>query len=75
MSRPKTIKQREAKRRQHKRYYARSAFRYEARPWSSEEDELVLAHKVPDSELSANLHRSMKAICNRRWRLRRKKEN
>lgn len=43
---------RERKRTEHKRYYARTAFKYPARAWSATEDELVLAHAVPDRELS-----------------------
>lgn len=61
---------RERKRTEHKRYYARTAFKYPARAWSATEDELVLAHAVPDSELSPIIKRSMKSISNRRWRLR-----
>lgn len=64
-----TERQREAKRREHRRYYARTAFRYKPRPWSEKEDAVVLAHDVPDSELSLRIGRSMKAISNRRWRL------
>lgn len=58
---------------EHKRYYAKTAFLYEPRPYSEEEDVMILAHAVPDSELSIIIRRSMKAICNRRWRLRRDK--
>lgn len=65
-----TMAQREAKRREHRRYYARTAFLYKPRPWSDDEDRVVLAHDVPDSELSERIGRSMKAISNRRWRLR-----
>lgn len=54
---------------EHKRYYAKTAFLYEKRPYSDAEDALILAHTVPDSELSLTIHRSMKAISNRRWRL------
>lgn len=42
---------RERKRIEHKRYYARTAFKYPARAWSATEGELVLAHAVPDREL------------------------
>ena len=54
---------------EHKRYYAKTAFLYEKRPYSETEDALILAHAVPDSELSITIRRSMKAISNRRWRL------
>lgn len=70
MSRPRTQRQREAKRREHRLYYAGTAFLYRPRPWTDEEDRLVLAHEIPDRELSARIRRSMKAISNRRWRLR-----
>lgn len=70
MTKPQNEMQREAKRRAHKRYYARTAFLYKARPWSEKEDIAVLAHEIPDRELSERIERSMKAISNRRWRLR-----
>lgn len=57
---------------EHKRYYAKTAFKYERRRWTEAEDELVLCHEVPDSELSPVIRRSLKAISNRRWRLMRK---
>lgn len=57
-------KARSAKHAEHKRYYAKTAFKYEHRPWTVAEDKRVLAHDIPDSE------RSMKSISNRRWRLR-----
>lgn len=60
---------RERRREQHRRYYAKTAFKYDPRPWTPEEDRLVVAHVVPDSMLSAAIHRSLKAISNRRWRL------
>lgn len=62
-------KARKRKRAQHKLYYAETAFRYEPRPWTPIEDKLVLAHVIPDSELSPIIRRSMKSISNRRWRL------
>lgn len=58
------------KRAEHKRYYAQTAFKYGRRDWTREEDELVLAHSIPDRELSSLIRRSMKSISNRRWRLR-----
>lgn len=69
MGRPKTPSWREAKRAEHRRYYAQTAFLYLPRPWTEKEDKLVLAHEIPDRQLSARIHRSMKAISNRRWRL------
>lgn len=56
---------------QHKRYYAKTAFKYKPREWTVVEDKMVLAHAIPDSELSEIIRRSMKAISNRRWRLKR----
>ena len=61
---------RAAKHREHRRYYARTAFLYKSRPWSKDEDRAVLVHDIPDRELSWRIRRSMKAISNRRWRLR-----
>ena len=51
---------------EHKRYYARTAFKYERRRWTVDEDKLVLIHRIPDSELSPIIKRSMKSISNRR---------
>lgn len=56
---------------QHKRYYAKTAFKYKPREWTVVEDKMVIAHAIPDSELSEIIRRSMKAISNRRWRLKR----
>lgn len=60
---------RESRHASHKRYYAQTAFKYKRREWTMLEDELVLAHAIPDRELSCRIERSMKAISNRRWRL------
>lgn len=62
---------RECRHAHHKRYYAKTAFKYEPREWTVAEDKLVLAHDIPDSELSPIIGRSMRAISNRRWRLKR----
>lgn len=67
-----TERQRERKRLEHKRYYGKTSFLYPRRKWSPEEDKLVLAHIIPDSELSVKIQRSLKAICNRRCRLKAK---
>lgn len=58
------------KRAEHKRYYAQTAFKYERRAWTVDEDKLVLMHRIPDSELSSIIKRSMMSGSNRRWRLR-----
>ena len=39
------------KRAEHKRYYAQTAFKYEWRRWTDDEDKLVLIQRIPDSEL------------------------
>lgn len=70
ISKQRTQSWREAKRAEHRRYYGQTAFLYHPRPWTEREDRLVFAHAVPDRELSARIHRSMKTISNRRWRLR-----
>lgn len=70
MSNALSAKERDLKHAEHKRYYARTAFKYERRRWTVDEDKLVLIHRIPDSELSRIIKRSMKSISNRRWRLR-----
>lgn len=67
-----TGRQRERKRLEHKSYYGKTSFLYPRRKWSPEEDKLVLALTMPGSELSIKIHRSLKAICNRRGRLKAK---
>lgn len=46
---------------QRKRYYAKTAL-YAPRPWTSKEEQLVLEHTIPDSELSPLIQRSVAAI-------------
>lgn len=69
-----TEKWRKRKRSDHKRYYGKTAFIYEPHQWTQAEDALVLAHVIPDSELSPLIERSMKSISNRRWRLKKRKQ-
>lgn len=66
---PEPDKRRIKKRREHRLYYAATAFRYKPRPWTGAEDRLVMEHSIPDRELSTEIQRSMKSISNRRWRL------
>lgn len=54
--------------RQRKKYYAKTAI-YPPQRWTIEEDRMVLEHKIPDSELSKQIHHSVKAIHVRRSRL------
>lgn len=60
---------RETCRKQHKRYYAKTAFLYETREWTSAEDDMVVAHSVPDTVLSERIQRSVGAIQKRRCML------
>lgn len=64
MSNALSAKERDLKHAEHKRYYARTAFKYERRRWTVDEDKLVLIHRIPDSELSPIIKRSMKSISN-----------
>ncbi|MCD7847663.1 MAG: hypothetical protein LUG49_06515 [Oscillospiraceae bacterium] len=64
-----------ARRRKHidrKRYYAKTANLYPTRAWTKEECDQVLAHTIPDSELSAKIQRSVKSIQEERRRLKKK---
>lgn len=66
-------KLRKTKRNQKERYRNRNgANTYEKRQWSHTEDYLVLAHSMPDTELSVMIKRSVGAIQTRRVRLRKK---
>ena len=56
---------------QRKRYYDKTAI-YEPSLWTPEQEELVLNHDIPDSELSAIIHHSVRAIQSRRYVLKKK---
>lgn len=45
-------------------------FRYGKRPWTPEEEKIVLEHEISDFEISKKIERSMPAIVNRRMYLR-----
>lgn len=62
-------KYRKACRRQNQRYYAKISFLYPPKPWTADEDVMVLEHKITDSDLSAKIERSVRAIQHRRNRL------
>lgn len=53
---------------QKRRYYAKTSI-YEPSPWTYEHDEMVLKHSITDTELSKKIHHSVKAIQQRRYRL------
>lgn len=56
--------------RQHYRYYNKTAFAPRGgEPFSLLEDKMIMEHLVSDRELSTMLGRSMGAIQKRRWRL------
>jgi len=57
--------------RNRKRYYHKTAFIYEKRRWTTEEDKLVLTSKLTDTQLSEKIQRSVQAIQLRRLRLKR----
>ncbi|MCD8006044.1 MAG: hypothetical protein LUF29_03575 [Oscillospiraceae bacterium] len=60
---------RQRRRANNKRYYGRTTNLYPGRAWTKEEEEMVLAHTIPDSELSAKIERSVKGIQEKRRRL------
>lgn len=57
-----------------KKYYGRTANKYERRFWKEPEIEAVLERKYTDTELSEMLQRSVGAIQRKRWELRQKGE-
>lgn len=46
-----------------------TSFLYPSHPWTAEEDALVIKHEITDSELSEKIGRSVGAIHNRRYEL------
>lgn len=60
---------------QKERYrYKNGCGKYESRLWTESEDELILDHSIPDSELSKIIFRSVGAIQSRRSKLKRNKK-
>ncbi len=57
---------------QRQRYYSKTAI-YGYNQWTSEQDRMVLEHKITDTELSVIIGHSVNAIQNRRWRLKKQK--
>lgn len=62
------------RKKQRNRYYKTSAI-YSPNSFTSEQDEKILRHDIPDSELSAIIHHSVKAIQIRRSRLKKALKN
>lgn len=60
---------RETCRKQHRRYYSKTAFIYGKRLWTAAEDAMVMEHNVPDTTLSSVIQRSIGAIQKRRCML------
>ena len=58
---------------QKKRYYAKTAI-YGSRPWTFEEDKMVIEHSITDTELSKIIRHSVNAIQKRRYRLKKIKK-
>ena len=56
---------RKTRNKQRKRYYDKTR-KYDRRPWTDEEDMLVLRHCMTDTELSSWIKRSVCAIQKRR---------
>ena len=65
---------RETRNVQRKRYYSKTAG-YPPRPWTLEEDKVVLEHSITDTALSQIISRSVGAIQKRRCRLKKSSEN
>lgn len=49
-----------------RKYYGRTTFLYPRRAWTEHEDDVVLAHKITDTEMSVKIQRSVGAIQHRR---------
>ena len=63
------------RKRYNKIYYGRTAYLYEPRPWTEDEDAMVLEHTITDPMLSPIIQRSVAAIQIRRQLLRKQKMN
>lgn len=63
----------ESRKRYNKRYYKRTE-KYKQRLWTKEEEKMVLAHEITDTELSAKIKRSVRSIQVHRSKLK-KREN
>lgn len=48
---------------------------YESKPWTEDEDQLVLAHKTTDRILSERIRRSVTSVYDRRAKLKRRKRD
>lgn len=59
---------------QRRRYYQRTAGKYEFRRWTAEEDKLVMSQSMTDTKLSSEIRRSVSAIQNRRCKLKKEKK-
>ena len=59
------------RKKQRNSYYKKTAI-YAPNFWTSKQDEKVLKHDIPDSELSAIIHHSVRAIQSRRYVLKKK---
>lgn len=62
------------RKKQRNSYYKKTAI-YAPNFWTSKQDEKVLKHDIPDSELSAIIHHSVKAIQIRRSKLKKALKN
>lgn len=69
-----TNKFRKSRDKSRRKYYERTSGIYESRLWTTEEEERVLKHDIPDSELSKQIERSLWAIQKRRNKLRKKSQ-
>lgn len=65
---------RETRNAQKNRYYGKTAI-YAARRWTAEEEQKVLEHSIPDTELSSKIGRSVRSIQIRRSRLNKTRGN
>lgn len=64
----------ETKRRQQERYnYKNGAYKWRTR-WNEEDEQRVLAHDIPDSELSKEIKHSIASIQTRRSELKKETE-
>lgn len=58
-----------------KKYYEkRGTHKFKPSKYTQKEDELILKHEIPDTELSEKIQHSVKSIHTRRWILKQKRE-